>query len=93
MKKTLFFMALATAMLTSTSCSNASKEDVAGQHNIQVTKVSNYLYETTLDYDYDIDEGKELIEKNEPVMAVARASVSATCVPATSTGCTPTASW
>jgi hypothetical protein len=68
MKKTLFFMALATAMLTSTSCSNASKEDVAGQHNIQVTKVSNYLYETTLDYDYDIDEGKELIEKNEPVM-------------------------
>ena len=68
MKKTLFFMALGTAMLTSTSCSNASKEDVAGQHNIQVTKVSNYLYETTLDYDYDIDEGKELIEKNEPVM-------------------------
>ena len=66
--KNLFFMALATAMLTSTSCSNASKEDVAGQHNIQVTKVSNYLYETTLDYDYDIDEGKELIEKNEPVM-------------------------
>ena len=61
-------MALATAMLTSTSCSNASKEDVAGQHNIQVTKVSNYLYETTLDYDYDIDEAKELIEKNEPVM-------------------------
>ena len=60
MKKTLFFMALATAMLTSTSCSNASKEDVAGQHNIQVTKVSNYLYETTLDYDDDIDEGKEL---------------------------------
>ena len=55
-------------MLTSTSCSNASKEDVAGQHNIQVTKVSNYLYETTLDYDYDIDEAKELIEKNEPVM-------------------------
>ena len=68
MKKTLFFMALGTAMLTSTSCSNASKEDVAGQHNIQVTKVSDYLYETTLDYDYDIDEGKELIEKNEPVM-------------------------
>ena len=68
MKKTLFFMALGTAMLTSTSCSNASKEDVAGQHNIQVTKVSNYLYETTLDYDYDIDEAKELIEKNEPVM-------------------------
>ena len=31
-------MVLATAMLTSTSCSNASKEDVAGQHNIQVTK-------------------------------------------------------
>ena len=61
-------MALGTAMLTSTSCSNASKEDVAGQHNIQVTKVSNYLYETTLDYDYDIDEAKELIEKNEPVM-------------------------
>lgn len=30
--KNLFFMALATAMLTSTSCSNASKEDVAGQH-------------------------------------------------------------
>lgn len=68
MKKTLLFSLLVAGMLTAVSCSNASKEDVAGQHNIQVTKVSDYLYETTLDYDYDIDEGKELIEKNEPVM-------------------------
>ncbi len=68
MKENLFLMALATAMLTMTSCSNISKEQTAGQHNIQVTKVANYLYETTLDYDFDIEEAKALIEKNEPVM-------------------------
>ncbi len=34
MKKILFLMALATAMLTATSCGNAPKEETAGQHNI-----------------------------------------------------------
>ncbi len=52
MKKILFLSIIGAGMLTATSCGNAPKEEATGQHNIKVTKVTDYLYETTLDYDF-----------------------------------------
>ena len=40
MKKTLLFSLLVAGMLTLASCGNAPKEETAGKHNIQLTKVT-----------------------------------------------------
>ncbi len=68
MKKNLLLSLLAAGLLTVTSCGNAPKEESKGQHNIKVTKVTDYLYETTLDYDFDYSKAIE-IEKQYGVNA------------------------
>ena len=54
MKKTLLFSLLVAGMLTLASCGNAPKEETAGKHNIQLTKVPDNLWETihTTIYNY-----------------------------------------
>ncbi len=68
MKKTLLFSLLVAGMLTLASCGNAPKEETAGKHNIQLTKVTDYLYETTLDYDFEIADAQALYQKYKPHM-------------------------
>ena len=65
MKKTFLFSLLVAGMLTLASCGNAPKEETAGKHNIQLTKVTDYLYETTLDYDFEIADAQALYKKNK----------------------------
>ncbi len=62
-KKFYSIMLLAAGMIVAASCSNAPKEAVAGQHDIQLKKITDYLYETTLDYDFDLNVGKSRQEQ------------------------------
>ncbi len=60
MKKNLLISLLAAGMLTLTNCGHAPKEEATGQHNIKLTKVTDYMYETTLDYDFDYSKAIEI---------------------------------
>jgi len=64
-KKTLFMVTLAVGMLTLASCGNATKE-AAGQHDLKAKKVTDYLYEITMDHEFDYAISKVGFEKFRP---------------------------
>ncbi len=64
-QKFSFFALLAAGLLAMTSCGTAPKEETSGKHNFQVKKVTEYLYETTLDFDFDVTEGQRLSKKHK----------------------------
>ncbi len=76
MKNILLLSMIAAGMLTVTSCGNAPKEEGTGQHNIKVTKVTDYLYETTLDYDFDYSKAIGLEQQYGANAPIACSSIS-----------------
>ncbi len=62
-KNFLSFAVLLAGMGLMVSCGHAPKEETAGKHDFQVNKVTEFLYETTLDYDFDVAEAQKLAAK------------------------------
>lgn len=64
--KTPSFALLLAGVLAVASCGNAPKEETVGGHQFDIKKVTDYLYEVTLDYDYDYNLAKPALEKYRP---------------------------
>ncbi len=64
--KTSSFALLLAGVLAVASCGNAPKDEAVGGHQFDIKKVTDYLYEVTLDYDYDYDLAKPGLEKYRP---------------------------
>ncbi len=65
-KKSLSFMLLAAGVLLVASCNSKATAEASGAHQIQVEKITDYLYEVTLDYDFDFEASKPLQEQYRP---------------------------
>ncbi len=48
------------------SCGNTPNQSASGKHDFQLKKVTDYLYEVTLDYDFDYSFSKAGTEKYRP---------------------------
>ncbi len=80
-KKFISFALLLAGMLTVVSCDNPVQETKDAKeanatletHNFQVRKVTDYLYEATLDYDFDYSVAKPYIEKFKPKLGACTA--------------------
>ena len=77
-KKLLSMALLAAGMITMVSCSDGAKETTQCQENqkFQMNKVTDYLYNTTLDYDFDYSKAIELNDKYGPMPKAACTSIS-----------------
>ncbi len=67
MKKKFKFLLLVTAgVLLAVSCNNKSTAEGTDAHQFQVEKITDYLYEVTLDYDFDYAASKPKLEMYRP---------------------------
>ncbi len=74
MHKNFFsFMLLSAAMLLTVNCGNSASPKAEGAHDFQIKKVTEYLYETTLDYDFEYSKSIELDKKYGPLKAACSA--------------------
>ncbi len=67
MKKKIKLLFLTSAgVLLTVSCNNKSTVEASGAHQFQVEKITDYLYEATLDYDFDYAASKPILESFRP---------------------------
>ncbi len=65
-KKTISFMLLAVGVLLAASCNSKAPAENSGAHEFQVKKITDYLYEVTVDYAFDYADAKPGLEKFRP---------------------------